>query len=101
MAPRALLGGPNFLAGLHLPLSVLLGVASTAWRRAVEELVPLRELESSVALAAARYSWGEERVACAHGELSLGGMSEAGPGQGAALSRGCGRAAANAIKNPN
>ena len=28
-------------------------------------------------------------------------MSEAGPGQGAALSRACGRAAANAIKNPN
>ena len=28
-------------------------------------------------------------------------MSEAGPGQGAALSRGCGRAAANVIKNPN
>ena len=48
-----------------------------------------------------RYSWGEERVACAHGELSLGGMSEAGPGQGAALSRACGRAAANAVKNPN
>ena len=61
----------------------------------------MRELESSVALAAGRYSWGEERVACAHGELSLGGMSEAGPGQGAALSRACGRAAANAIKNPN
>ena len=48
-----------------------------------------------------RYSWGEERIACAPRYLSLGGMSEAGPGQGAALSRACGRAAANAIKNPN
>ena len=101
MAPRALLGGPNFLAGLHLPLSLLLGVASTAWRWAIERLLPLRELESSVALAAGRCSWapGRGSVACAHGELSLGGMSEAGPGQGAALSRACGRrAAANAIK---
>ena len=69
---RAPLGGPNFLAGLHLPLSLLLGVASTAWRWAIGEiLVPLRELESSVALAAGRCSWapGRGSVACAHGEL--------------------------------
>ena len=66
--------------------------------------MPLREEGARAARRSrsrGRYSWGEERVACAHGELSLGGMSEAGPGQGAALSRACGRAAANVIKNPN
>ena len=71
MAPRALLGGPNFLAGLHLLSSLLRGAASTAWRWAIDRLLPLRELESSVALAAGRCSWapGRGSVACAHGEL--------------------------------
>ena len=102
MAPRALLGGPNFLAGLHLLSSLLLGAASAAWRWASERLVPLEGARAARrSRSRGRYSWGEERVACAHGELSLGGMSEAGPGQGAALSRACGRAAANANKNPN
>ena len=80
LAPRALLGGPNFLAGLHLPLSVLLGVASTAWQWAIDRLLPLRELESSVALAAGRYSWGEERVAYAHGELGKDAEGGGAPG---------------------
>ena len=39
-----------------------------------------RELESSVALAAGRYSWGEERVAYAHGELGKDAEGGGAPG---------------------
>ena len=61
-------------------MSLLLGAASTARRWAIERRVPLRELESSVALALAGYSWGEGSVACAHGELGRDTRVEA-PGQ--------------------
>ena len=63
-----------------------------------------RELESSVALAAGRCSWapGRGSVACAHGELSLGVMSEAAASQGAALYPSlCLHRGYRGVKNPN
>ena len=71
------LGGPNFLAGLHLPLSLLLGGASTAWRWASERLVPFEGARATRGSKPGcsrrgRYSWGEGSVACAHDDGELG-----------------------------
>ena len=64
-----------------------------------------RELESSLTLASARggsllLGPGERKRSLRARELGRD-IRGGAPGQGCALSRACGRAAANAIKNPN
>ena len=102
LAPRALLGGPNFLAGLHLLLSFLFGVASTAWRWAIDLLVPLegaREFRGARGGSLLLDS-EEESVACAHGELGRDTRGGA-PRQRHLSPELVAAAPRNAIKNPN